>query len=374
MTHSMFRLCMILLGALALCLPIKADFQEGFIVTQKGDTLYGKIDMGNPQSMAHRCRFMSGETGKVTRFKPNQLKGFATSNLSRRFVSDTVPYYFKDRILFLEVLQSGRINLYYTYDLVLNNLFYIRKQDSVLTDLMYNWSANKRIGLKADCLESLKKNMMDAPELLLEIGSIKTMTPTVMYELVGKYNRRFEKTTKLTALPEPPPVAKYQKRLGWSVSPGLVCTDLLYMDDIYIDVYSGISITKCPTLTRNGLYFSAGVYKPTFSITTKYGDVSTLPPLYRIDYDYVTLVPVRLAYRFSKNKLQPVVGMVLQSFLNNVDHKFILGPSLGLTFTPIKWVSLSCSLEYNLTEYRMHTVDFVASSALNMTTEISFNF
>jgi len=367
------HLCLAFLGALIVCLPLHAAYQEGYVVTLNGDTLYGEINMGSPNAMAHHCRFKSTETGKVTRYTPKELKSFATVDQTRRFISGTVPYFFKDRLIFLEVLQSGRLNLYFTYDEVLNDLFYVSKRDANLIDLLFDWDKNKIIPLKADYVGFLKKAMVDAPELLLDIERIENPTPYALSDLVGRYNRRFDKSAKMTVTTQTPTVAKPDKRIGLSVSPGIIIPNLLYMDDIYVDAYCGLSVTKGPTEKRNGFYYSVGVYKPLFSVTTQYDNVSTLPALYKRDYEYVTLVPIRVSYRFLKNQLQPMVGLELQTYLNNIDNKYIFGPSFGLNYNPIKWLSLSCSLQYILSVYeKVYTYQSI--SVLNLNTEISINF
>lgn len=373
MKKSFMRLCLVFGGALVLSLPLYAAFEQGYVVTSGGDTLRGEIDMGSPHAMAHHCRFRSAETGKVTRFRPQNLKSFATNDLSRRFVSDSVPYFLKDRLLFLEVLQTGRLNLYYTYDLVLNNLFYVSKRNSKLIDVLFDWDKRKLIALKANYVALLKKAMVDAPELMLEIEHLKSPTPYALSDVVGRYNRRFDNSAKTAVENKVPPVAKLDKRLGLSVSPGMIIPDILYIDDIYIDSYCGLSLTKGPTDKRNGFYLSIGAYKPSFSVTTKFGDLRTLPALYKKDYDYVTLVPVRAAYRFSENKLQPMVGIDFQTYLNNVDTRFLLGPSFGLYYSPIKWVTLSCSVQYVFSEFYAKIVRYQTASMFNLMTELSIN-
>lgn len=376
MKHAYLHLCLILSGVLALSLPLHAAFQEGYIVTSGGDTLKGEIDTGSPNVMMRLCRFKSTETGKVTRYKPEALKSFATVDLSRRFISATVPYFFKDRLIFLEVLQSGRLNLYYTYDLVLNNSFYVSKRDANLVDLMFDWDKNKLIPLKSDYVAFLKKAMVDAPELLLDIERIDNPTPYAISELVGRYNRRFDKSAKTTVIPRSPSVSLPDKRLGLSVSPGIIIPDLLYMNDQYTDAFCGLSLTKGPRDKRNGYYFSLGAYVPTFSVTTEYGDLRTLPDqhyLQYLNYDYMILIPARLSYHFSKNKLQPIVGIDFQTYLNNKNTWFLAGPSFGLNYTPIKWVSFSCSLQYVMAQIFTKTIYYHTATDLNLITGISIN-
>jgi len=376
MKHSYMRLFLAFLGALALSLPVQATFQQGYVVTLGGDTLKGNIDMGSPNAMAHHCRFKSTETGKVTRFTPKELKSFATIDLSRRFVSETVPYYFKDRRLFLEVLLTGRINLYYTYDLVLNDLFYLNKRDANLVDLMFDWDKNKLIALKADYVKFLKKAMVDAPELLPEIEHLKNPTPYALSDLVGRYNRRFDKSAKTAVIPQSPTVAKPDKQMGLSISPGMIIpglSDLLYSEDKPTNAFCGLSIIKRPREKRNGFYVSVGAYLPTFSVTTKNNKLLTTPALKYSGLDYMLLIPVNASYHFSKNKLQPMVGLDVQTFLNSYDTWFLAGPSFGLSYTPCKRISFSCSLQYIMTQFFTKYIYYDTSSKLNLETGISIN-
>ncbi len=373
MKKSYTRLCVTFLGVLALSLPVKADFQEGYVVTTGGDTLRGNIDMGSSRAMAHNCRFRSTETGKVTRYSPKELTSFSFTDLDRTFVSDTVPYFFKDRLLFLEVLQKGRINLYYTYDLVLNDLLYISKRDGDLFDLLFDWDKNKLIPLKSDYIDFLKKAMVDAPELLSEVERLDNPTASNLSVLIGKYNRRFDKSAKVATIPSTGPAVKEKKQLGISISPGIIIPDILYIDNMFIDGYYGLSVTK--NLQKNvnrGLFCSVGAYFPRFITSTEHGRLETLSadPSY---FETKFMVPASLTYRFSNNQLKPMIGLNLQLFYNEDESRFNAGPQFGLHYSPIKWLSLSCSVVYVFSEFYTKSIRYQTSSNLNLITELSIN-
>jgi hypothetical protein len=373
MKRSFAHLCLAIIGSLALCLPAQAAFQPGYVVTIKGDTLHGEVDMDSPQAMKHLCRFKSTETGKVTRYKPEELKSFATIDLSRRFISGTVPYFFKDKRLFLEVLQQGRLNLYYTFDVLLNDLFYVSKKEADLVDLMYDWDKNKLVPFKSDYVSFLKKTMVDAPELILDIERMNNPTPYLLSELVGRYNRKFDKSAKTTAALLTSPVAEANTQVGISLSPGLMIPHILFVDEKLTDVFCGLSVTKGPRNKRNGFYTSLGAYIPTFSITTQLGGLDSSIPLDYRAFDYMVLIPANLSYRFSKNKLQPVVGIDVHTFLNNDNSWFVLGPSFGLSYTPIKWLSVSCSFQYTMAQIFTKTIYYQTTTDFTLTTGISIN-
>lgn len=373
MKRSFAHLCLAIIGTFALCLPAQAAFQPGYIVTIKGDTLHGEVDMYSPQAMKHLCRFKSTETGKVTRYSPNELKSFATVDLTRRFISATVPYFFKDKRLFLEVLQQGRLNLYYTFDVLLNDQFYVSKTEADLVDLMYDWDKNKLFPFKSDYIAFLKKAMVNAPELILDIERMDNPTPYLLSELVGKYNRKFDKSAKTTATLLASPVAKPDEQVGISLSPGLMVPHILFVDNKLTDVFCGLSVTKGPRNKRNGFYVSLGAYIPTFSITTKLGSLESSIPLDYRAFDYMALIPANLSYRFSKNNLQPVVGFDVHTFLNNENTWLVLGPSFGLNYTPIKWLSVSCSFQYTMAQFFTKAIYFQTITDLTLTTGISIN-
>lgn len=373
MKRSFAHLCLSIIGTSALCLPAQAAFQPGYVVTVEGDTLHGEVDMDSPQAMKHHCRFKSTETGKVTRYSPDELKSFATVDMTRRFISATVPYFFKEKRLFLEVLQQGRLNLYYTFDVLLNDQFYVSKTEADLVDLMYDWDKNKLLPFKSDYVAFLKKSMVNAPELMLDIERMDNPTPYLLSELVGKYNRKFDKSAKTTSAILTSPVAEPNKQVGISLSPSLMVPNLLYVDDQLTDVFCGLSVTKRPNGKSNGFYCSLGAYIPTFSITTKSGGLNSSIPLDYSAYDYMVLIPANVSYHFSKNKLQPIVGFGLQTFLNNDNTWFIMGPSLGLNYTPIKWLSVSCSFQYAMAQIFTKTIYYQGVRDLSLTTGISIN-
>jgi hypothetical protein len=373
MKPSFVHLYVALVGAFALCFPAQAAFQLGYVVTTHGDTLRGELDMDSPKAMKHQCRFKSAETRKVTKYSPDELKSFATVDMTRRFISATVPYFFKEKRLFLEVLQQGRLNLYYTFDVLLNDQFYVSKTEADLVDLMYDWDKNKLFPFKSDYIAFLKKAMVNAPELILDIERMDNPTPYFLSELVGKYNRKFDKSAKTTSAILASPVAEPNKQVGISLSPSLMVPNLLYVDDQLTDVFCGLSVTKGPRNKRNGYYFSMGAYLPTFSITTKLGGLNSSTPHNYSAYAYMLLIPANLSYRFSKNNLQPVVGVDFQTFLNNNDTWFILGPSLGLNYTPIKWLSVSCSFHYASAQIYTKALRYQTATPLTLSTGISIN-
>lgn len=367
------HLCLFLLGIFVLCIPVQAAFYPGYVITIDGDSINGEVDIDAPQDMKHLCRFVPEGSKKTIKYTPEKLIRFGTSDGNRQFISGTVPYFFKKKRIFLEVLQQGRLNLYYTFDGVLNDRYYVNKKEGELIDVMYDWDENMVFPLKSDYIAFLKKAMVDAPELMLDIERMKNPSPSLVSELVGKYNRKFDRSAGRTTVAFLSPVAKTDKQIGLSVTPGIMIPDLLYVDNQLTDVYCGLSLTKRPLGKRNGFHLSLGAYVPGFSLTTNgRWDVST--SINSVNFKYMVLIPANLSYRFTKNDLQPAVGLDFHTFLNDYETWFTMGPSVGLYYTPVNWLSVSCSFQFIKAQVYTKAIRYNTATPLSFSTGLSINF
>ena len=97
---------LLILSALGHSLWAQHDFQKGFIITLKQDTLHGFIDNKNARNISKTCVFKSAEDAKPQKYAPEELRGFRFSN-GKYFVSRKTEDADQINHLFLEYLVDG---------------------------------------------------------------------------------------------------------------------------------------------------------------------------------------------------------------------------------------------------------------------------
>jgi len=90
----------------------QTDFRNGYLVTDKGDTLFGLINYREGIKAFGLCEFKGSKTGKTINYTPNEIVGYG-------FIKDKI-YLSKDiklegadpKPVFVEVVLSGIVSLY----------------------------------------------------------------------------------------------------------------------------------------------------------------------------------------------------------------------------------------------------------------------
>ncbi len=130
---------------------------EGYIVTNTGDTLFGKIDNLKWGRTPQKITFVSASLGKVV-YKPEEILAFKITNentyIRSRTSLDITPHELTrllrtnervvvpDTMLLLKQLVKGRINLFTTRDSNDKIHFFIQKQQEPLTELIDHYFIN----------------------------------------------------------------------------------------------------------------------------------------------------------------------------------------------------------------------------------------
>lgn len=167
-------------------LNAQTDFRPGYIINKTGDSIYGDIDYRGDLLMSGLCRF---------RDKDNVIKGYSPNDIAAfRFIDGK--YYvsreINDRILFLEYLIKGKVNVYYMRD-ENGDHYYLDKEDVKLTEIPYEegikyvdgeqvfFKSKKHVGL-------LNYYMQDAPEFQSRIQSLKKPDHQNLIRLAQDYH------------------------------------------------------------------------------------------------------------------------------------------------------------------------------------------
>lgn len=91
----------------------QSNFKEGYIITSDNDTVRGWIDFRSNQSNSMICKFKLSENETEKIYHPGEITGYMFLNEGKYYVTRTVEIDKVQRIVFLEFLVQGLLNLYY---------------------------------------------------------------------------------------------------------------------------------------------------------------------------------------------------------------------------------------------------------------------
>ncbi len=127
------------------------NLQDGYIVSVQGDTVRGRIDYSDWVATPSRIDFQDGKTGLRSSFGLTQLLGFGVhQEVYRRYDVHIAPYSQDpavvtasswngnpyDTVVFLRLVTSGRLTLYYYRDLLDVTYFFFQRQGKMPEQLV----------------------------------------------------------------------------------------------------------------------------------------------------------------------------------------------------------------------------------------------
>lgn len=148
-------------------------WHEGYVISLKNDSLYGKIQILDYEQMSNTCLFKSQNSDNTITYRPSDIKGYVLHKLSA-YTSRELP---KGKSLFLEYLVEGKLDLFYlktkdkeryfiqTDSLPLKEIEYINEIRNI-NGVNYHYKSKVHIGV-------LSQYTKDAPQLYHNIVKLK---------------------------------------------------------------------------------------------------------------------------------------------------------------------------------------------------------
>ncbi len=141
------------------------DYTPGYIIKNEGDSVFGLIQEKNNYKV---CRFRASGSELDQEFLPGTIQAYRFTE-GKYFVSKTIEEEEGPRLLFVEYLVNGKVNLYY-YNNFYGKHYLIEKEDGSLLELSnseeyirtneqgeFKRNSNEHVGLLAyyfsDCME-----------------------------------------------------------------------------------------------------------------------------------------------------------------------------------------------------------------------------
>ena len=109
------------------CIQAQRDFREGYIITNRQDTIYGWIDYRGDVRNAKICSFRETEAGQTTDYTPSDIVAYRFTD-SKFYVSKDIGSADAPKLVFLEYLVNGLAKLYYYRDDNTSDIYFIEKE------------------------------------------------------------------------------------------------------------------------------------------------------------------------------------------------------------------------------------------------------
>lgn len=282
--RSLRQILTTLLAMLAFVAKAQTDFRPGFIIKNGGDTLFGQLDYRGDALMGSVCKFRAADNA-VQEFKPTDISGFRFTD-SKYFVSKEVD----GKMVFLEYLIKGKVNVYYLRD-DKGDRYYIDREDLKLIELPYEegikvvddkqvyYQTKKHFGI-------LSYYMQDAQGIQPEIEGIKRPEHRNLIKLAEDYNNMVCKDEKCIIYEKNVPLVKVL------IEPYIGVVKFQSID-AFSNEMGGFLYLSLPR-TNERLFFKTG-----FS----YGFAHT--DTYRLN---IYKIPLQLQYMYRVHRIQPKVS------------------------------------------------------------------
>jgi hypothetical protein len=178
-----------LLGLLMLVVSTRIIAQDGtitdYVVLVDGDTLYGKIQIRNPDKAYSICIFNESNTSENIEYLPKDLKAYRAVSM----LYETVEYNEEvaNKVTFMEVLANGKATLYRYYE-----RYFIKKDSNLveLTNEEFEQLNDEGILTKRESkkyIGVLKYLLSDCDEVTGQIGQVE-LGERSLVTLIEKYN------------------------------------------------------------------------------------------------------------------------------------------------------------------------------------------
>lgn len=161
----------------------QAGFEEGFLLTERLDTLKGFVRFTGNENSPKPCFFKSARDGEVKEVFPGTVHGFCTADGSyyySRMIGNTAD-------VFLEVLVKGYMNLFKFGD-----IYFVEKGDSVFFELsdqmeMIVGDGERQPVRTRNFMRMMGLLVSDCPSLAPQLKKLK-LRDKPLVQLVTAYN------------------------------------------------------------------------------------------------------------------------------------------------------------------------------------------
>ena len=301
----------------------QTDFRPGYVITNANDTLYGEIDYRGDILMGQVCKFRSNERDIVI-YTPYDIAAYRFID-SKYFVSREV----SGKMVFLEFLIKGMVNIYYLRDEI-GDHYFIDKEDMPLVEIPYEEDIQK-IGGNSYKYKTiyhkkiLGKYMFDALPVHHQINKIERPEHNNLVKLAEDYHQIVCTNGESCII--------FEKKLPLVKVSMDVLGGMQYWYTGESSFTGGILLNLWMPRANEKVYFRTGL------LYTKFDDGDV-----KLSYK----IPLMLEYLYPKSAIRPKMASGWSVYRN--DNFLISGLVIAFMggFNIQLGASTSLSLEYNI--------------------------
>lgn len=303
----------------------QTDFRSGYIITNTNDTLFGEIDYRGDILMGQQCTFKSA-TGEIDIFSPEDIQGYRFTD-SKYYVSQQV----NSRILFLEYLIKGKVEIYYLRD-ENGNHYFLDKEGANLIEIPYEdgiiygegptryFRTTRHIGI-------LSVYMYDAPGFQKRINTIHKPDHFSLIDLAEDYHNMVCEDEKCVI---------YEKKQRLISSNAEIFGGFMNFENLEglhdIKYLNGGLLTHIWMPRENEkFFFRTGIIRTRIEI-----DDETVP---------ITKFPMQIEYIYPKSSFRPKAAVGLNIY-QTLSHSLSLMGGLNIKLSKNTFLSLNYDIDF----------------------------
>jgi len=165
----------------------QSDFKPGYIITLEKDTIYGTLDLRANYIMHTKCTFIAEGNNSTNTYLPEEILAYRFTD-GKYYTSKEID----NRMIFLEFILEGEINLYMTTDHG-HETYYIEKEKDIIIELPYTTEIKETDNTtyehhSTQHIGIIKYYMNDAPQLNSKIDELKSPNRRGLIKLTKEYH------------------------------------------------------------------------------------------------------------------------------------------------------------------------------------------
>lgn len=185
----MLRNITVIIGLVILCLQgiSQGSWKEGYVISQRADTLHGLLENNDINANVQYCNFRLTMDEPVTRYIPSTIRGYRFID-GKFFVTKRIDDPEFERPVFMEYLIQGQANIYR----YINQRFFIETVDGINelknSEELVEYEGDKYVNLKREYILLLNYFMREA-NMNSQIQNVR-FTSKSLINIAKKYHER----------------------------------------------------------------------------------------------------------------------------------------------------------------------------------------
>lgn len=322
---------------ISISLVAQGRYVPGHIITLTNDSVKGWIQLQDNVDLSKGCVFKSSLEGKAQKYNVKDLMGFQFDNEHRTFYKRTVVHRNQSRVVFLETVVSGKLELLNWVDIYSEDVIYLSKSgDTTLIPLPFQqmevyqddgYTRKRKMITTVMHMDTLRKYMADRPDLFTRVDKMTKPELKALTSLISEYDNI------PTLITEKEQKVLSKNPFSIHIMPGMSTSNYKLLGPLIFDCYVGGSVSLHMFGRYDQVLLTAGAYKR----------IVEGNPVYQENH-FLVRVPISLDYCYRGKVFNPFIGVGFNGYLDNTGTNWIFSPTLGFKINFTK----RCALVYRL--------------------------